>query len=640
MLKSRILITVRSLLLAFACASAVLLGVRVADANIPISFDRTFGYFGTKAGAFNGPTGIAVNVAGRVIVADTANNRVQIFEPSGTFIREFGTPGTGPSQFDAPRDVAIDSNGNIYVADTGNNRVQIFDVNGIRLGAFGATGTTNGAFNRPGAIALSAEDRIYVADTLNHRVQMFANDGSYIGQFGVLGSENGQFNSPGGLDVSLNGDVIVADSGNNRIQIFDADGQFIRTFGVAGQQPGELINPLGIETDASGDIYVADDTRFQVFNADGLFLAAAPTDNNRRQFSGMALALDGTIYLTDTMNHRVDVFREPGNVTGCFVLAPSEIFEGERFTATVVCNNLQPTQRVFGFQFGISWTDALLRPLSDQFTPGSFVTQTDAAILQGKTETDIPNSLSLYAVSRKGDANEQTGTFTLGSVAFETDTGLTANTEITISLDDLILSDRQSTAIEGVLAPRHNGVVAIKDKLSVTGQLSSELETVQLERLNPRIQIGATIFGHGSGATSANNTLMLDAADVFPVPVGTVLDLTANINGHLACTQQVPLTQSATQLNKITLPAGDVNDDGKIDIHDASLIGLAMDTVENVSDFEVDVNGDNAVNVLDLVSVGRNYDLRTGACFDTDSESGIIRHSRRNALGHPTTGLG
>ena len=59
-------------------------------------------------------------------MADALNHRVQVFNSSGVFQSAFGSFGTGNGQFANPRGIAVDSGGNIYVADTGNNRIQVF----------------------------------------------------------------------------------------------------------------------------------------------------------------------------------------------------------------------------------------------------------------------------------------------------------------------------------------------------------------------------------------------------------------------------------------------------------------------------------------------------------------------------------
>ena len=61
-----------------------------------------------------------------LIVADSRNHRVQIFQPNGNFLTKFGTQGAGPGQMDRPSGVCISPEGYIIIVDFGNNRVQIF----------------------------------------------------------------------------------------------------------------------------------------------------------------------------------------------------------------------------------------------------------------------------------------------------------------------------------------------------------------------------------------------------------------------------------------------------------------------------------------------------------------------------------
>lgn len=81
---------------------------------------------GPWKGWFTVATGVHVDDAGRVFVADFYNHRVQAFDPSGRFVTEWGTPGTGDGEFDRPTDVASGPDGTVYVVDFGNDRIQVF----------------------------------------------------------------------------------------------------------------------------------------------------------------------------------------------------------------------------------------------------------------------------------------------------------------------------------------------------------------------------------------------------------------------------------------------------------------------------------------------------------------------------------
>jgi DNA-binding beta-propeller fold protein YncE len=81
-------------------------------------------------GTFKYPQGIAVDQSsGNVFVADTANNRIQVFSSNGTFIMTGGKFGLVDGNFAYPQGIAVDqSSGNVFVADTANNRIQVISI--------------------------------------------------------------------------------------------------------------------------------------------------------------------------------------------------------------------------------------------------------------------------------------------------------------------------------------------------------------------------------------------------------------------------------------------------------------------------------------------------------------------------------
>src|SRR5918995_1177254 len=126
----------------------------------------------TTESSFKSPEGIAVDQAGNVYVADTANNRVQVFSSNGTFMSKWGKYGVGNSSLNYPQGIAVDQAGNVYVADTANNRVQVFSSNGTFMSKWGKYGVGNSSLNYPQGIAVDQAGNVYVADTANNRVQV------------------------------------------------------------------------------------------------------------------------------------------------------------------------------------------------------------------------------------------------------------------------------------------------------------------------------------------------------------------------------------------------------------------------------------------------------------------------------------
>ena len=227
----------------------------------------TFGNRGSAPGSLNQPCDVAVQNNGHILVADTSNHRVQIFDAVGKFISNFGEQGGGLGQLSYPSSIAVSPHGHVVVSDHINHRVQIFTSGGVYLRSFGDKGSTEGLLNHPIGIAVDEEGHIMVVDKDNHRVQVFHQNGIFIRHFGCYGSENGQLDRPMYAAISPDGDIFITDSGNHRVQIFDANGRHRETFGKRGRNDGEFYFPTGITIDAAGFIVVSDQTaRIQVFN--------------------------------------------------------------------------------------------------------------------------------------------------------------------------------------------------------------------------------------------------------------------------------------------------------------------------------------------------------------------------------------
>jgi len=142
------------------------------------------GISGTGNGQLGGAIGVDVDSAGNIIVADTFNDRIQVFTRTGvdTYAHDltFGSSGSGPGQFNAVADVSVDSFGNIIAADFFNNRIQLFDKDGNFIDEIGTSGSSIGApgsvttdFSNPIGVDFDDSNRIFVAQQGgNLRVQI------------------------------------------------------------------------------------------------------------------------------------------------------------------------------------------------------------------------------------------------------------------------------------------------------------------------------------------------------------------------------------------------------------------------------------------------------------------------------------
>jgi large repetitive protein len=303
-------------------------------------YQSTLGVTGTPKpdnSHFNAPIAGAVDTAnGHLLIADTGNYRVQVLDSTTlAVVATIGTSGVSGSDnahLNAPLGVDLDpATRHILVADTGNNRIQIFDAKSFAyVSTLGAAGSDSSQFNLPASVRLNPTTReFYVADTGNNRVQVFDADSlaslAILGT-GIAGRDNTHLNQP--MDAVLDpstGQILVADSGNSRVQLFDA-----ATLGYAGTIGGPALGqgdddylgtPASIAFDSTSDlILVTDsgaDSRVQVFDAltYDYVLTLGTTGSSgagNAQFASPAgVAADpahARLFIGDRQNDRVQVF--------------------------------------------------------------------------------------------------------------------------------------------------------------------------------------------------------------------------------------------------------------------------------------------------------------------------------------------
>ena len=275
--------------------------------------------------------GLAVDQQGAVFVVDNGNNRVQKFDSAGNFIILWGSFGSANGSFHNPTGIACDAKGDVWVVDTNNHRVQKFDGKlGGYLMKFGSRGNGEGQFNAPWGIAVDrVRGYVYVVDSANFRVQKFDLMGEFIMAWGSFGNHDGQFYFPRGVAVDeTDGSVYIVDMGNHRIQRFDTSTnvlpQLLTKWGGsvdAGHassptavEAGQLRNPWGIALDVNGDVYVSDagNHRIEKFDREGNFITQwGGFGNGDGQFNfpyGIAVGPRGSVFVVDSANSRIQQF--------------------------------------------------------------------------------------------------------------------------------------------------------------------------------------------------------------------------------------------------------------------------------------------------------------------------------------------
>jgi NHL repeat-containing protein len=340
---------------------------------------------GAAKGQFLYPNDNALNSTGDVYVADTYNHRIQVFRigldicpdgkkpitPGVCFITRWGSVGAADGQFNYPMSVDVDSTGNVFVADSQNDRIQVFRLvnpcppKSIQIAPgvcfikkWGSNGYGKGQFAVPQGVTVDSKDNVFVADTGNQRIQVFrfghlcpstpvVPGVCFIKMWGSHGTGKGEFIFPSGTAVDSKGNIFVVDYGNHRIQTFRLQNA-CPTGGPSGStqigigvcyinewhQTGggsQFQGPYAIAVDSKDDVYVAD-ANIQKFH----FGVQCPTGTIRippppkglcfvtewgspnssfliGQFTrpgGIAVDSLGRVYVNDAGNWRIQVFKQ------------------------------------------------------------------------------------------------------------------------------------------------------------------------------------------------------------------------------------------------------------------------------------------------------------------------------------------
>ncbi len=229
--------------------------------------------------SFNAPAGIAVASNGTVFVADSNNDDIRVIKSGNVstlagmgFSAYVDAQGTAAA-FGHPTGLALDAAGTLYVADTGSNSIRTVAPNGV-VQTFAGTGSGTGAFadgpnqsaqfNAPSALAFDHQYNLYVIDTGNNAIRKISQGSVTTLNSGLSGYVDGpianaRFNLPEQLAIDQQGNIYVADTANALIRKISASGTVSTLAGTSGMNgmtlgnlPGTLAAPKGLAITPQG----------------------------------------------------------------------------------------------------------------------------------------------------------------------------------------------------------------------------------------------------------------------------------------------------------------------------------------------------------------------------------------------------
>ncbi|UJR27781.1 hypothetical protein I4U23_009053 [Adineta vaga] len=237
----------------------------------------TSGVSGTAANQLNSPFVLLIDSLNTLCIADTGNNRIQkqaLNAWTDTTIagQINGVSGSTTNQLTSATGVAVDSAGNVYVADTATSGSTI-------AGMTNTVGNSLSHLNTPYGITRNPLTGIvYVADTMNHRIVSFSppsSTGPLVAGGNGQELSTSQLHTPTGLyfdsstntlDASCN--VYVADTQNHRIQLFlsgqSSGATIVDTTEVSDSSLILLNEPVSIVLDQQINLYAADKNNHRI----------------------------------------------------------------------------------------------------------------------------------------------------------------------------------------------------------------------------------------------------------------------------------------------------------------------------------------------------------------------------------------
>ena len=344
--------------------------------NIIITYAGTgiAGYGGDSGAAtsakLNAPTGIFVDIFGKIYVADY--QRIRMVNSVGIITTFAGTGVAGSTgdggaaisaQLNNPSGISADiSGGNIYIADRDNSKIRMVNSAGI-ITTFAGTGVagssgdggaaTSAQLHGPTGVTVDNNGNLYIVDPNNRKIRMVTSTGimtTFAGT-GVAGSSgdggkatSAQLNGPSGVGTDSSGNLYIVDNGNNKIRMVNNAGIIttfagIGTLGYSGDggsaTSAELCEPQCVATDTHGNVYISDygNNDIRLVTSTGIITTFAGGNGmtysgagnsgdggvatSAKLFNPLGVAVDihGKLYISDHVNNKIRMVFQPQPTT-------------------------------------------------------------------------------------------------------------------------------------------------------------------------------------------------------------------------------------------------------------------------------------------------------------------------------------
>ena len=196
----------------------------------------TIGCKGRGELQFHSPCGIAIT--GEIVyVAECGRHRIHKLTTGGEFLGTFGQKGSDVGEFNTPYGINISPEGKVYVADTNNNRIQIFYSDWTLSHIIDGN---DQSFRRPRDVSFDLSGDVHVVAYGSNFVKVFTSDGQFVRKYGKT-----HLKHPNGIAIDSAGYSLVTNSALDSLSIFNPSGTWICSLTGIEQLYGVSVSPDG-----------------------------------------------------------------------------------------------------------------------------------------------------------------------------------------------------------------------------------------------------------------------------------------------------------------------------------------------------------------------------------------------------------
>ena len=281
-----------------------------------IQLTSCFGKQGTRPGEFNSPGDVCFLPSNgkyqsdSFIVADTNNNRLQIFNTFGTFVKVIGE---GQIK---PWGVTVTKNSNIVISDTLDKCIKIYNMEGLCLQKFGK-------FLCPCGIAVNKDGNFVATDFFSASVYVIDITGKALHKFDFRTDSDAHMSGRSHICITKNDNLVISDMSNNSVKLFDRSGNLLHQMLC---QDIQMSSTSGVCQDQTGNILIADTlgSKITILNKEGKAVSHLDVKSGMRSCylsnkqdelgfngdpTGIAVSAKGNLVLTYSKSNEVHVYK-------------------------------------------------------------------------------------------------------------------------------------------------------------------------------------------------------------------------------------------------------------------------------------------------------------------------------------------